>query len=268
MRIFDTLRRRGITIAVVAACLPILFASSVGAQYNDRESTVIKDPTNKQNVTGTISLAQIWGQQLNYPLEFSRGLINLKEAVHRWTDIRVNMQRQVYMNSSKFPTMSFAYLTADRSFELVQSEKDNLRLFLDNGGFMVIESATPAVQNNQAENSFKSMLRSTFGSQLKLVPIRNDDALYHCFFDFDDGPPRGAERGRSGSTLNKEISYLEGIYYRGRLAGVLSSKGYIVKWNEAVGGNNTSHEPQLRMGVNFLVYALLNSKSGAPARSR
>ena len=264
---FDALRHARMIVAIVATCLPILFPLSACAQYGGRSTMVINDPADKQNIIGTIPLAQIWGQHLKFPQQYSRGLINLKEAVHRWTPIRVSMERKIYMNTSKFPSLPFAYVTTDESFELMQSEQENLRRFFDNGGFMVMETATPSIQNSQAEAALKSMLRSTLGSQVRFAPIGDDDALYHCFFDFDEGPPRGAEGGSSGRTINREVRYLEGIYYRGRLAGVFSAKGYIVKWNDLIGGDESSN-PQLRMGVNFIVYALRNYKSGTPVPPR
>jgi hypothetical protein len=51
--------------------------------------------------------------------------------------------------------------------------------------------------------------------------------------------------------MSKQVLYLEGVWIKDRLAIVYSNKGYIVRWTEL--DNNV---PQLKMGVNFIVYAL------------
>ena len=51
--------------------------------------------------------------------------------------------------------------------------------------------------------------------------------------------------------MTKIVIFLEGIWIDDRLVAVYSDKGYAHKWKEFT--NNT---PQLRMGVNMVVYAL------------
>ena len=55
------------------------------------------------------------------------------------------------------------------------------------------------------------------------------------------------------------VYYLEGIWLNGRLAAVYCDKGYAQKWS-----NMSNNAPQLRMGVNFVVYAL--TQAGGIAR--
>ena len=115
---------------------------------------------------------------------------------------------------------------------------------------MVVDNADPLRENSKSGASLKQMLRDTIPNA-RFLPIPENHPLYHCFFDFNDGAPNGAEIGRVGSVLSKQRLYLEGVWYRGRLVAVYSDKGYIIKWND-----NANNEPQLKIGVNMIVFAL------------
>jgi hypothetical protein len=107
------------------------------------------------------------------------------------------------------------------------------------------------------------MLRDSLGNDAKFQPIPNDHPLYHCFFDFD-GPVQGSEVDMTststvgdqgslarGQSMAKQVLYLEGIWLENRLVAVYSDKGYGMKWKDM-----TYNEPQLKIGVNMVVFAL------------
>ncbi len=101
------------------------------------------------------------------------------------------------------------------------------------------------------------MLRDALGADAKFLPIYNDHKLYHSLFDFDSGPPQGAEPGmvlvsesRTATKIAKAVHYLEGIWLENRLVAIYSDKGYALKWNE-------KSEPQLKFGVNMVVYGFI-----------
>ena len=54
-------------------------------------------------------------------------------------------------------------------------------------------------------------------------------------------------------SMAKTVPYLEGIWLDGRLAVIYSNKGYVLKWCEF-----ENNEPQLKMGVNMVIYALIH----------
>ena len=57
-------------------------------------------------------------------------------------------------------------------------------------------------------------------------------------------------------SLPKRVLYLEGIWIDDRLVTIYSGKGYAKKW-----ADTWNNEPQLRMGVNMVVYALTQEGS-------
>ncbi|MBT4484591.1 MAG: DUF4159 domain-containing protein [Candidatus Latescibacteria bacterium] len=187
-----------------------------------------------------------------------RGLMNLTSTMNLWTRIETKIDNHLFLSSPRLLQMPFVYVTTADAFELSETEKKNVKKFFDNGGFMVLETATPQIENNQARASLKEMIRETL-DHARFEPIPMDHHLFHCFFDFEGKPPQGAEIGSSRSSINKTIHYLEGVWYKGRLAAVYSDKGYIVKWTDL-----TNNFPQLKMGINMIVYSLIQDVGNAP----
>ena len=225
------------------------------------------DPAIKKNIRGSLNIAYAWGEQLTPPNEYLRSLINLKDAMHKWTEISTELQDHLRLSSPKLLEMSFLFVTTNRSFELSETEKDNVRNYLLNGGFMVLDNPEPFTDRSQSEAALRKMMRDVLGSQGRFEPIPKNHEIYHSYFDFDDGPPQGAEnrlyqsgiRGVDQTTGNvtysevmpKPVNYLEGIWIDNRLVAVFSNKGYVVRWNDMTG-----NDPQLKMGVNMVVFAL------------
>ncbi|MBN1293352.1 MAG: DUF4159 domain-containing protein [Candidatus Latescibacteria bacterium] len=227
-------------------------------KYN---AMVLQNVRNKQSVKGFVHIAAVWGSQLKIPDALKRSVINLAEAVCRYTDVDAYVDTHLRLDSGKLNSMPFIYITTDKAFELTKTEAENLGAYLRNGGFAVIDNGTPQYEYSQAEASLRQMLRDALGKDARFEPIPNNHPLFHCFFDFDDGPPQGNEveraiissqaMGTMFDRMSKIVIFLEGIWIDNRLVAVYSDKGYALKWKEF--SNNT---PQLRMGVNMVVYAL------------
>ncbi|MHB9027892.1 MAG: DUF4159 domain-containing protein [Candidatus Latescibacterota bacterium] len=128
--------------------------------------------------------------------------------------------------------------------------------YLRSGGFALFDNLTPWEEFSPAEASLRQFIKDALGSGVRFEPIPNDDPIYHSYFDFHEGPPIGSELqvmgGAQVPSLSKQRPYLEGVRIHGRLVAVFSNKGYGNTWLNR-GGNDA----QLRMGVNFVVFALL-----------
>jgi hypothetical protein len=152
---------------------------------------------------------------------------------------------------------------------LTTIEARNFGEYLRRGGFAVLDNGKPTDEFGAAEASLRQMLRDSLGNDAKFLPISVNHPVYHSFWDFNDGPPNGSEINTSQvttivnlgetynrTTMSKQVLYLEGITVSERLVAIYSDKGYAIKW--AADGNN---EPQLRMGVNMVVFALTQEGS-------
>ncbi|MFC1650784.1 DUF4159 domain-containing protein, partial [Candidatus Latescibacterota bacterium] len=206
-----------------------------------------------------------WGAQLEPA--YKRAVIHLSDAVNRYTNIRSKVDKHLFVDSRKIFDTPFVFLCADQQFQLTAAEAKNFSEYLRSGGFAVLDNGKPTHEYGAAEASLRQMLKYSLGSDAKFLPIRNSHPLYHCFEDFDEGPPQGSElhsfRVRGGSSyssgrssMSKQVLFLEGIWLEDRLVAIYSDKGYAIKWSET-----WNNEPQLKMGVNMVVYALTQEGS-------
>ena len=273
---FETCRGRLILGSVIIAGVVLSSwirtanAQPPGTEREERiKKTVVSiDPSNKKNISGFVSITNAIGSSLKTPRGVGAGMINLKEAMLKWTKIDTRVDQQVRLSSPELFKQPFVYIAFEGGFDLTESERSNLKQYLENGGFIVMEQFALAKEQDASGSAFARMMQPVLGSNARVAPLQNSNALYHSFFDFTDGPPIGGEMKSQvvGSTYSqiggdvkktdfeisqKAVNYLEGITMNGRLVGICSSKKYLDKWQE-----RSNNEPQLRMGVNMIVFAL------------
>ena len=245
-------------VFIIGAALSFLcIIATVYAQATSSNSKaeIFLDPANKENVSGYAYISFARGDRLTTSFDIKRGLINLKEAMLKWTNIDTRLDNPIWLSSPSLKKLPFVYVAFDKGLELTEPEKKNIQEYLLNGGFMVLEDISRPIETNPAVSQFKKVFEDVIQSHGRFAPISNDHPLYHSFFDFTDGPPRGAE------TNMVEIRELEGVTIDGRLAAIYSRKRYVIKWNETA-----NNDPQLRMGINMLVFALRQKGGIAQAK--
>jgi hypothetical protein len=158
---------------------------------------------------------------------------------------------------SKYPLIFISY---DRPFTLTEDEKINLANYIFSGGFIIIDNPLPEIGNGCVGNSLKNIIIDAFNElieksssappiipELSYKPIPKDHELFHCFFDFNNGPPGGYWSDADTKNI------IEGMDLGGRLIS-LYVPGYGLSWNDR------RNEEQLKMGVNMVVYALKQGK--------
>ncbi|MHB9030466.1 MAG: DUF4159 domain-containing protein [Candidatus Latescibacterota bacterium] len=237
------------------------------------------------NAEGFLHIPIVWTEQPRYNVgryyiaERDGWAANgLAEAMNRFTNIRTTINPHIYLSSEGIFCLPFLFLSAETAFELTGIERANLGKYLRNGGFLFLDNVNPATEWGPGEASLKKMLRDALGSSARLQPIPSAHSLYHCFFDFTDGPPNGSEINgfnfrdwehlnapdyRYGK-LSKTIHSLEGVFIGDSLVAVYSNKGYGEKWRQPFRKYQADDQviwdrfntPQLKMGVNLVVYAL------------
>jgi len=238
--------------------------------YGKYKGLAFQSSENKQSIKGFVHLATVWGMQLTPPFSTGRSVTNLAEALKRYTDIDAKIDKYLLLDSRRLLSMPFIFITADKLFELTPAERRNFREYLKNGGFAVLDNYMPVQPFSPSKAALKQMLKDVLGIHARFLPIPVSHPLYHCYFYFDDGPPISREYDtieipirsrRAGAAppvrkMSKPVYYLEGIWLDGRLVAVYSDKGYAIRWKDMT--NNT---PQLKMGVNMVVFALTQEGS-------
>jgi len=226
---------------------------------------IIQDPTDRRKVRGFVYLGTAWATDLE-PVFASaaKAIPNLVDAVNIQTGITAKVDAHLFIDSQELFRTPFVYITAEEAFELTGREKENLGEYMRRGGFVFADNANATVEFSQAEASLRQIFRAALGAQGQFRPIPNSHPLYHTFYDFD-GPPVGSELGTPTDAEQWGVNYrilpqhsyrLEGVFLGDRLVALYSDRGYVHKWAE-----NYGNEPQLRFGINVVVFALTQEGS-------
>ena len=236
-----------------------------GSDTTELKTHITFDPANKKNISGHVSIAHASGTRMKSPGNIGGGLISLKDAMVKYTKIDTEVYRRIRLSSREIMKLPFVYIAFEGGFDLTGAERDNIRAYLENGGFIMIEQFALAKEQSPTGSALSNMIGKVLKARVNQLP--NSHRLFHSYFDFPDGPPQRGELKyqRVGSNFianrnivsGKEVNYIDGITMNGRLVGICSSKHYLSKWIER-------SDPQLKFGINAIVFAL--TRKGGIAR--
>ncbi len=234
----------------------------------DFKALVIKDPGNLQNVEGFIYIpVDVWGTigsetESLRPAEYTRRAITaLSEGFLKNTGITIKTDKHLYLDSPDIVNYPFIYITADMLFKLNENERKNLANFFINGGFALVEPYNPPDSEEElypqiAFFPLRKMIVDALGDNGGFYPIPPDHPIFRCFFNIDVAPVSIPKPGNLD--LLEKLPFLTGIWLDDRLVGIFSDEEYGRSWSEY-----NFESPFFRMGVNMIVYSLIQQESVA-----
>ena len=151
----------------------------------------------------------------------------------------------VALGSRDLHDYSFAFLTGHGTITVNRAETENLRTFLENGGFLYIDD------DYGLDTHVRSMLKQAFPDE-DLIELPANHPIYHQVYDFDNGLPKVHEHD------NKPPRGF-GLFVGGRMVVFYTYESNLGDgWaNPEVHSNPIALRLKaLEMGANILVYAL------------
>ena len=230
------------------------------------KAIILQDPEDKRNLKGffNMTLVKYNFQDPNrdtYPM----AIPNLIQYLNDYTKLRARIEGQkIELSDRTLFGAPFIYMTGyDAVVSLSETEIGNLGEYLRTGGFLFVDDIAPDVdkdgnlggtENNSQrglkgtafDQQMRAVLKQALGAEAKFIRIPKSHELFHAFYDFNDGPPLGGATGGN-------VTDLEGIYIRGRLAVVFSDLNLSWYWGEK---EVSGRERGLQFGVNLIAYAL------------
>jgi hypothetical protein len=179
---------------------------------------------------------------------------NIIHAMAQYTGIPVAAQGvTVDLSSPELFKFPFVFLTGHLPVRFSRQESDNLRAYVQRGGFIFIDD-----HNHDIDGAFHKTataeINRIFGPGA-LKPIPNDHELYRSFFVFEKGPPTTShELNGWGDNLVHE--HLFGVEVNGRIGLLYSNKDYASEWSYHYQNKRFVSIDNTRFGVNVIVYAL------------
>jgi len=247
--------------------------------FQDRFSGLIDQGSDKKDVSGFIEFYQLEYrgskvEENNQPAWncIPQALMNLAEFINNNTKIRVTLKGSVRLDSKELFNIPIIFMMGYRAEPIyTKEEAQNLGKYLREGGFLFIDDAF-AYEAGSFNRKARQLIRDALGFDAVFERIPNNHPIYHAWEDFD-GPPAGDDNIRpNGMALanpnpNQRLKpvperykYLEGVFLGGRLAVLLSSKGYTRAWgdwlkNPASFGGPQDNTRQFQLGLNIIVFA-------------
>ncbi len=249
------------------------------------QAMVIQDPHDKRKIRGFFHMAvgnsvmkRVLPGRDDLRARIVRGQVRLARAMNEYTDIKTDVAGEINIDSDELMKIPWIYIEDRLPFSLTESEARNLGRYLLSGGFLFADDGMCAV-GNPGDLSLRQVFKDALAAQgimhgrdWTFVPIPNDHPIYHCFFDFDDGPPIGADYWNHiipGDNIPPFChDHLDGVNIEDRLVGIMSNKDYTEPWGfwEDPKGAWTflrawDNTRQLQFGVNLVVFALTQEGS-------
>ncbi len=150
----------------------------------------------------------------------------------------------VKLGSDEIYNFPLLIMTGEGKFELPTEECDNLRRFVERGGFLLASSGCSSTDWNQ---SFRRAMAKIFADR-KLEKLGQEHLVFHTVYDINE---LQAKHGKPQP--------LEGIHFGSRLGVLYSQDGLNDTANTqgccCCGGNEITNAEQIN--VNILIYSLL-----------
>jgi hypothetical protein len=179
----------------------------------------------------------------------------LAEEIRYRTSIDVRLERtQVTLAEAALFSHPFLLLQSGGELpRLSRVEADNLKKFLELGGFLLADNVGKMTPSEPFDRSFRAELKRLFPAYtLERIPAEH--VLYRSFYRIDYP---------AGRILDSP--YLEGLALDGRYAVVYSRNDLSGAWSrdefggwqyDVMPGGEAQRETALRLGVNLAMYAL------------
>ncbi len=172
-------------------------------------------------------------------------LPNLLRAIEERTTASVEpRERTVTLDDDALWEVPYLYMTGHGNVRWTVSERETLRRYLAQGGFLHIDD------NYGMDESIRRELGGLFPNR-PLVDIPLDHPVYHIVYDFPEGLPKIHEHdGKPAQGL--------GIFLGNRLVVYYSYQSDLGDgWEDPDVHHDPpeKHEAALRMGVNLVMYA-------------
>ena len=244
------------SLGLIAVASMILFASVLNAQDAAKKTPTAQDTakaTDVQSVTvpdskhvggepdGVVQVANlVYAKTKSSECFADHFLVQAEQESSISTSRRFHA---VKLDSDEIYNFPLIIMTGEGSFELPDNERQNLKRFVERGGFLL---ASAGCSSKEWDKSFRNEMTKIFGEK-RLAGLDFKHPVFHTVYDIEDF------KAKHGT-----IQPLEGVHFEGRL-GVLYSQDGLNDTAHTTGccccgGNEIKN--CLQINVNVLAYAL------------
>jgi len=216
------------------------------------------------------------------------GIIRLADRMNEWTPIKTDVTKRLSFDSGELFRTPWVHLAVHFKVEPTEEETRRLGQYVLRGGFFFGEGShqiadplvirRPEFGYEALIGFFKQGLQSQgyeLGRHWLHEPLPASHAIFHCYYDFDSGPPPGyalINRFMWGGAITHPDGMepvVRGIDLGDRLAGITTNQLYGQCWGDwgriTIGGRNYYDDLDpgrvLQFGINTVIFALTQEGS-------
>jgi hypothetical protein len=218
-------------------------ASAADGEAADGTATVVADPASVGGEAGSVvQVANLIYAGTKTSECFSDHFLRRAES-----DSAISTSRRLHsvkLSSEEIFNFPMLVMTGEGEFELLEAERENLRQFIERGGFLL---ASSGCSSEEWDRSFRKVMALTFQNK-SLETITTEHLVFHTVYDIEN---LEAKHGTPKP--------LVGIHFGTRLGVLYSQDGLNDTSNTqgccCCGGNEITNAEEIN--VNILVYSLL-----------
>ena len=176
------------------------------------------------------------------------GDVNLRRKLQELTNMNVSQEPRV-VRLSDFDDMCrnpFVFMTSEGYFKLTQVEENNLREFLERGGFILADDCVYLTTGDRFFLCYRDLINKLYpDNPMRKIPY--DHEIFHCYFDFPNGAPhcQGVPHGAYG-LFEPGTGRIMTTVTPGDIHCGWQCRFFTPELNEA----------SLKMGINIIIYFL------------
>ncbi len=238
---------------LLAAILIVLLGSSLahGQRFRGRYTIEQNVPPATEFVAarwhfGTNGLIGHMGWSHNYP--WSEQHLNDFVAETTRIDVENNSYRIVELGSDEIFEHPFTYVSEPGEMELTDQEVENLRQYIDRGGFILIDDFDGPRHLTQ----LRSQMLRAFPDR-NFFPLKIDNPIFDLIFELQD------LNGMAPYVPGGELVYYGMLNERGEIAIVACYNNDLANFWDRIDQGSYPLRPStdaFRMGINYLVYSM------------
>jgi len=174
-------------------------------------------------------------------------LRNLLRALKERTNVKVASEEEVTVSimDEEFFNYPFLWISGHGNVRFTKKEAERLRKHLMTGGFLFADD------DYGMDKSFREQMKLVFPDK-ELVELPLSSEIYHCFYDFPNGPPKIHEHDALPPQGNA-------IVHEGRVVVFYTHEADIgdgLEDPDIHGDPPEKREEAMKMAVNVVVYSL------------
>jgi hypothetical protein len=180
---------------------------------------------------------------------------NVLNSIVEYTNIPTFPEEVVITADSKeLLSFPFLFMTGHKLVRFSRAERDQLKLYVTEGGFLFSDDCNHDVNGLYAK-TFEQEMHTIFPGPSTLAKLPAHHGLYRSFFPFPDGPPTTShELNGWGDDIVHD--YLRAVEHKNRVGVLYSNKDYGCEWDYDWRNKRFQREDNTRFAVNIVVYAM------------